>query len=179
VVQSNVGTIQPLEAKAYEDPYPSGPNAQGVVLDDREERWTDPIAASIAARTSRPADQLVVLTTDYSLMSFEPYRGFQQITPHYANPLSDYRDREAFVERWAATRDPAAARALLAGAPWQAPTVVVAGRLPDGLHVRLGRDAFPADPNIVFDDVVFDPQAFAGWSSEDVGPYTVLVAPGA
>jgi hypothetical protein len=45
----------------------------------------------------------------------------------------------------------------------------------DGLHLRMCRDVFPADPNVQFYDEVFPEELFAGpeFSSATVGPYLV------
>jgi galactan 5-O-arabinofuranosyltransferase len=177
VLQQNGHALDTDVRIAYSDPYPGGADALGAVDDSREERWVDALASAVDARTGAPEDRVVVLTTNYALLAFDPYRGFQQVTPHYANPLSDYSDRFRFVQRLAATPDPQQFRALLAGAPWAPPSVFVLRREDDGLHVALNADVFPADPNVATTDVVFSPASFAGWSSVDVGPYRVLVAP--
>jgi len=178
VLQQNGHVLDADVRTAYTDPYPSGPNARGAVDDTRDERWSDALAAAIDARAGVPADQLVVLTTDYALLAFQPYRGFQQITPHYANPLSDYSERFAFLQQLAGTADPADFARALDGAPWRPPSVFVLRRQDDGLHLTLAADVFPADPNVALSDVVFQPSSFAGWASTDVGPFTVLVRPG-
>ncbi|EUA24610.1 arabinofuranosyltransferase AftA domain protein [Mycobacterium xenopi 3993] len=40
----------------------------------------------ITATTGRARDEIVVLTADYSFLSYYPYWGFQGLTSHYANP---------------------------------------------------------------------------------------------
>ncbi len=122
----------------------------------------------------------MVLTASYSLLSYHPYLGFQSLTPHYANPLSDYEERTDYIARLADSRTPAELVSLLDDCPWAAPTAFVLRRADDGLHVPLGSDAFPASPNIAFTDVVFDPGLFSGpqFETADVGPFVVAVRQG-
>jgi galactan 5-O-arabinofuranosyltransferase len=117
----------------------------------------------------------VVLTTNYSLLSFHPYRGFQQITPHYANPLADYDERSAFVAELARSGSPGELLDRLDDAPWAPPTAFVFRVADDGLHVRLCRDVFPAAPNVEFYDVVFPAALFEGpeFETAAVGDYLV------
>ncbi len=165
---------------AYETPYPDGPNARAAVDEAREEGWSDALAGEIDQRTGTPAEDTVVLTASYSLLSYHPYLGFQSLTPHYANPLSDYEERTDYIARLADSRTPAELVSLLDDCPWAAPTAFVLRRADDGLHVPLGSDAFPASPNIAFTDVVFDPGLFSGpqFETADVGPFVVAVRQG-
>jgi galactan 5-O-arabinofuranosyltransferase len=162
---------------AYSTPYPDGPDAMGRVDPASEEGWSDALAAEIARLSRTDPEDLVVLSTDYALLSHHPYRGFQQISPHYANPLADYDDRAAYIRRMAGATSAADLTGLLDDCPWWPPTVFVLRQEADGLHLRLGRDAFPASPNVEFTDVVFAPAVFrsAGFSTADVGPYLVAV----
>ena len=51
--------------------------------------------------TGRPRNETVVLTADYSFLSYYPYYGFQGLTSHYANPLAQFDERAAAIEGWA------------------------------------------------------------------------------
>jgi galactan 5-O-arabinofuranosyltransferase len=160
---------------AYTTPYPSGENARGEVERGREEAWSDALAAEIDRQTGTAARDTVVLTTSYSVLSFQPYSGFQQITPHYANPLADYPERAAFVSELAGSSSAAELLDRLDSAPWAPPTAFVFRVEDDGLHLRMCRDVFPAHPNVQFYDVVFPEELFAGpeFTSATVGPYLV------
>ncbi|WP_029432597.1 arabinofuranosyltransferase [Blastococcus sp. URHD0036] len=177
-LRDNVRELDPQVAVAHNDPYPSGLNARGLAVPDADEGWIDGLAAAIDTGTGQPADELVVLTTNYPLLAVYPYRGFQANAPHYANPLADYTERSQFVETLATSSSQAEFLARLDAAPWRAPTVFVLRPEDDGLHLELRSDTFPGSPNIHLYDVVFDPAVFAGWYRQDVGPFAVLVRPG-
>ncbi|WP_216870427.1 arabinofuranosyltransferase [Modestobacter excelsi] len=177
VVTDRSEDLEPRVEQAYSTPYPSGADALGRQDAGREEGWSDALAAEISRLTSADAHDLVVLTTNYSLLSFQPYRSFQEITPHYANPLADYPDRTAYLEDLAASSSTGELLTGLDAATWTPPTVFVLGVQPDGLHLRLCRDVFPADPNVQFFDVVFGADLFASpaFTTAEVGPYLIAV----
>ena len=54
------------------------------------ERYYREIDAKIQEVTGRPRNETVVLTADYSFLSYYPYYGFQGLTSHYANPLAQF-----------------------------------------------------------------------------------------
>ena len=54
--------------------------------------------------TGQPRNETVVLTADYSFLSYYPYYGFQGLTSHYANPLAQFDERAAAIEGWADAR---------------------------------------------------------------------------
>lgn len=175
VLSGRIGDLDDRVEQAWTTPYPDGPDARGVVDRGREEGWSDELAAALDRLTDgRPRDT-VVLTTNYSLLSFHPYRGFQQLTPHYANPLADYEERAAFVAELARSGSPDELLDRLDDAPWAPPTAFVLRIADDGLHVRLCRDVFPAAPNVEFYDVVFPAELFAGpeFETETVGDHLV------
>jgi galactan 5-O-arabinofuranosyltransferase len=176
VVADRSEVLEPRVEAAYSTPYPGGDGA-GEVDPGREEGWSDALAAEIARQAPGDPQDLVVLTTNYSLVAFEPYRSFQQISPHYANPLADHAGRTTYLEELAGSRSTEELLAGLDAAPWTPPTVFVLGDQPDGLHLKLCRDAFPAKPNVDFFDVVFDAELFASpaFRTARVGPYLVAV----
>ena len=59
------------------------------------EKYYPEIDATIPQVTGRPRDETVVLTADYSFLSYYPYWGFQGLTSHYANPLAQFDQRAA------------------------------------------------------------------------------------
>ena len=65
------------------------------------EKYYREIDAKISEVTGRPRNETVVLTADYSFLSYYPYYGFQGLTSHYANPLARFDERAAAIERWA------------------------------------------------------------------------------
>ncbi len=65
------------------------------------EKYYREIDAKIQEVTGRPRSETVVLTADYSFLSYYPYYGFQGLTSHYANPLAQFDERAAAIERWA------------------------------------------------------------------------------
>ena len=160
---------------AYTTPYPGGANARGEVDPLREEGWSDALAAEIARRTDAAPRDTVVLTDAYTMLSVHPYRAFQQNKWHYASPLSDYRERSAFVAGLAASGSAAELLDRLDRSPWAPPTVFVLRVEADGLHVTMCRERFPAQPNVEYYDEVFPAELFAGpeFSTATVGPYLV------
>ncbi|WP_029432922.1 arabinofuranosyltransferase [Blastococcus sp. URHD0036] len=177
VVDARVHDLDDRIDRAYATPYPSGRNARGEVDPDREEGWNDALATSIDDLTGLAEDRAIVLSTDYTLLSVHAYRGFQSMIPHYANPLADYEARADYIHRLAASSTQSELLGLLDDCPWKAPDALVLRREDDGLHLRLGSDAFPAAPNTAFADVVFDPDLFTSpaFRTEDVGPFVVAV----
>jgi galactan 5-O-arabinofuranosyltransferase len=175
VLTDRIGDLDQRIEDAYTTPYPSGENARGELDRGREEGWSDALAAEIDRQTGTAARDTVVLTTNYSMLSFRPYSGFQQLTPHYANPLSDYRERAAFVTELAGSSSAAELIERLDASPWAPPTVFVLRVEDDGLHLRMCRDVFPADPNVQFYDEVFAADLFDGpeFTSARVGSYLV------
>jgi galactan 5-O-arabinofuranosyltransferase len=175
VAGDRMDSLDDRVAAAYRTPYPSGADAGGRTDPGREEGWSDALAVEIERLTGADPGDLVVLSTDYALLSFQPYRGFQQITPHYANPLAGYRQRADYLADLAASRSSGELLRRLGAAPWAPPTVFVLRREPDGLHLRLGRDVFPASPNVEFFDLVFRADLFTPptFDTATVGPYLV------
>ena len=170
-------------AKAYGDYSADGTTALGESDESLDGAWTDDLISTIgAAGTSRGLrpDQLVVLSTYYEVFSFQPYRGFQQITPHYANPLADYDARRSAVESWARATSPADLLQRLADSPFPAPDVFVLRATADGYQIGLARDTFPAEPNVAWTTVTFDPALFEdpAFTTTTVGPFAVLARTG-
>ncbi|WP_217649603.1 arabinofuranosyltransferase [Saccharopolyspora flava] len=175
--------------QAYSDYYPTGDNAKGQKDPKQRGSWFDDEIRAIAALSGRPADRNVLLSTDYKVMSFQPYWGFQQETPHYANPLADYDQRIAEIERWTKAKNPDELLRMLRDSKFASPTVFVLDNPrsrysevetpPEhegDLALQLKGDAFPQNPNVrdyyvYFDRAVFDSPAFV---QRDVGPYTII-----
>ena len=62
------------------------------------EQYYREIDAKILRTTGLPRDETVVLTADYSFLSYYPYYGFQGLTSHYANPLAQFDNRADAIE---------------------------------------------------------------------------------
>jgi len=161
--------------QAYTDANGHGVRADGGPAGDAS--FYPALDATLSAQTHKPARDVVVLSTDYKFLSFYPYRGFQMFTPHYANPLADYPDRNAEIARWATASSPADLLHQLDASPWQPPTAFVLRDAGDHYTVGLGRDAFPAYPNVQFYDVTLPKSLFAdpAFTTTSVGPFAVIV----
>src|ERR1700722_16470321 len=62
------------------------------------EKFYPEIDTAITRATGKPRDQTVVMTADYSFLSYYPYFGFQGLTSHYANPLAQFDKRAAAIK---------------------------------------------------------------------------------
>ena len=91
--------LRPDIAVAYTDT--DGHGQRGDRRPPGAERYYAEIDAGIREATGRPRDETVVLTADYSFLSYYPYYGFQGLTSHYANPLAQFDKRAAAIESWA------------------------------------------------------------------------------
>jgi len=146
------------------------------------EKYYREIDARIQEVTGRPRSETVVLTADYSFLSYYPYYGFQGLTSHYANPLAQFDERAAAIERWAALERPDQFIAELDKLPWQPPTVFLmrrggAGDSSDAYTLRLAADVYPNQPNVrryqvALDAALFDDPRF---SVSDIGPFVLAI----
>ena len=75
------------------------------------------------AATGKPRDETVVLTADYSFLSYYPYWGFQGLTSHYANPLAQFDKRAAAIKSWSKLKTADEFIHALDTLPWAPPTV--------------------------------------------------------
>ncbi|BBX19736.1 arabinofuranosyltransferase [Mycolicibacterium duvalii] len=128
--------------------------------------------------TDRPRNETVVLTADYSFLSYYPYYGFQGLTSHYANPLAQFEERAAAIERWAELTDAEAFVEALDTLPWEPPTVFLMRRgANDTYTLRLAEDVYPNQPNVrryhvSFDEALFDDEYF---DVSTVGPFVLAI----
>ena len=146
------------------------------------ERYYREIDAKIQEVTGRPRNETVVLTADYSFLSYYPYYGFQGLTSHYANPLAQFDERAAAIEHWATLADADEFIADLDKLPWKAPTVFLmrsggAGDSADAYTLRLASDVYPNQPNVrryhvTLDAALFDDPRF---SVTDIGPFVLAI----
>ena len=168
--------LRPDIAVAYTDTDGSGQRA------DRRppgaEKYYAEIDAKIAAVTGKPRNQTVVLTADYSFLSYLPYYGFQGLTSHYANPLAQFKERSAAIEGWATLTGPDQLIASLDGLPWQPPTVFLMRHgANDTYTLRLASDVYPNQPNVRRYQVALDAALFDDprWDVSDIGPFVLAI----
>ncbi|WP_343709908.1 galactan 5-O-arabinofuranosyltransferase [Mycobacterium sp.] len=117
------------------------------------EKYYPAIDATIAAVTGTPRDRTVVLTADYSFLSYYPYWGFQGLTAHYANPLAQFDKRAAAIKSWSTLTTADQFVRALDALPWQPPTVFLmrrgGGPGSAGVYtLRLAEDVYPNQPNV-------------------------------
>ncbi|TCK27376.1 arabinofuranosyltransferase [Pseudonocardia endophytica] len=156
------------------DRYPDGTSPTGAAPTPGS---VAELAGAIDGMTGRPRDQVVVLSSTYSLLTYEPYRTYLTTIAQYSNPIADFAGRRDRVLAWSASRTPAELLAALDAAPERPPSVFVLQRGDDGLlRMGLTYDPFPAQSQrsvtATFDPRVFDDPAFV---RRDVGPYAVIV----
>ena len=97
--------------------------------------------------TGRPRTETVVLTADYSFLSYYPYYGFQGLTSHYANPLAQFEKRADTIEGWATLTDADQFIKALDALPWKLLSVFLMRRGADDTYtLRLASDVTPTSP---------------------------------
>lgn len=177
--QGSVSAEGDTVGEAYSDPYPStGAPALGPFDPSRGEAWTPELVSAAQQASGRPAAELVVLGGPAQFYVAAPFHGFQSSTPHYANPLAHYEQRNDAVRGWARAGDPAQLLRLLDGSRWPAPRVFLFNRDPDGaLTTRIVHDVFPQYPNVAYETVSFPGRLFdsPAFERRDIGPWTVVV----
>jgi galactan 5-O-arabinofuranosyltransferase len=142
------------------------------------EQYYREIDAKIRDVTGQPRNQTVVLTADYSFLSYYPYYGFQGLTSHYANPLAQFDQRAAAIEGWATLTTADQFIGALDKLPWKPPTVFLMRRgANDTYTLRLASDVYPNQPNVrryhvTLDKALFDDPRFA---VSDIGPFVLAI----
>jgi galactan 5-O-arabinofuranosyltransferase len=142
------------------------------------ERYYREIDAKIQEVTGRPRNETVVLTADYSFLSYYPYYGFQGLTSHYANPLAQFDKRADAIESWATLTTADQFIDALDHLPWQPPTVFLMRRgTNDTYTLRLASDVYPNQPNVrryqvALDSALFDDPRF---DVSSVGPFVLAI----
>jgi galactan 5-O-arabinofuranosyltransferase len=136
------------------------------------------VDAKITAVTGRPRNETVVMTADYSFLSYLPYYGFQGLTSHYANPLAQFNERSAAIEGWATLTKPDQLISSLDELPWQPPTVFLMRHgANDTYTLRLASDVYPNQPNVRRYQVALDAALFDDprWDVSDIGPFVLAI----
>lgn len=171
--------LRPDIAVAYTDTDGSGQRA------DRRppgsERFYQEIDRKITAATGRPRNETVVMTADYSFLSYYPYYGFQGLTSHYANPLAQFKERSGAIESWATMTSPDEFVKALDTMHWPAPTVFLMRHGGTGTYtLRLAEDVYPNQPNVRRYQVALDERLFHSkhWQVTDIGPFVLAIRSG-
>lgn len=146
------------------------------------EKYYPEIDAAIRQVTGRPRNETVVLTADYSFLSYYPYYGFQGLTSHYANPLAEFDKRAAAIESWGRLKTADEFTKALDVLPWPAPTVFLMRRggpagSSDTYSLRLATDVYPNQPNVRRYTVDLDAGLFAGphFTVKNIGPFVLAI----
>jgi galactan 5-O-arabinofuranosyltransferase len=147
------------------------------------EKYYSAIDDAILRVTGKPRDQTVLLTADYSFLSYYPYWGFQGLTSHYANPLAQFDLRAAQIKKWTELKTADELIHALDASPWPPPTVFLMRHGANGNYtLRLAEDVYPNQPNVrrytvdlraaLFDDPHF--------TVRSIGPFVLAIRmPGA
>ncbi|OBK54470.1 galactan 5-O-arabinofuranosyltransferase [Mycobacterium kubicae] len=142
------------------------------------EKYYADIDAAIQRTTGRPRNQTVVLTADYSFLSFYPYWGFQGLTSHYANPLAQFDKRAAQIESWSNLKTADELVKALDKLPWPPPTVFLMRRGAGNTYtLRLAEDVYPNQPNVRRYTVDLKAALFADprFAVDTIGPFVLAV----
>ncbi len=142
------------------------------------EQYYREVDAKIQEVTGRPRTETVVMTADYSFLSYYPYYGFQGLTSHYANPLAQFTERAGAIEGWSMLTSADQFIEALDALPWPPPTVFLMRRgANDTYTLRLAQDVYPNQPNVrryhvALDDALFDDSRF---DVSTIGPFVLAI----
>lgn len=170
--------LRPDITVAYTDT--DGDGQRGDRRPPGAEKYYAAVDAAIQQATGKPRDETVVMTADYSFLSYYPYYGFQGLTSHYANPLAEFGKRAAAIESWGKISDPAEFAKALDALPWPAPTVFLmrrGGAADSGYTLRLAEDVYPNQPNVRRYTVDLDAKLFSEphFAVKTIGPFVLAV----
>ncbi|KKC05866.1 galactan 5-O-arabinofuranosyltransferase [Mycobacterium nebraskense] len=168
--------LRPDLTIAYTDT--DGNGQRGDRRPPSSEKFYPDIDHAITTVTGRPRDETVVMTADYSFLSFYPYWGFQGLTSHYANPLAQFDLRAIQINKWSKLKSADELTHALDTCPWPPPTVFLMRRGANGNYtLRLAEDVYPNQPNVRRYTVdlraaLFDSPQFVVHSA---GPFVVAI----
>ncbi len=168
--------LRPDLTIAYTDT--DGNGQRGDRRPPSSEKFYPAIDAAIATVTGRPRDQTVVMTADYSFLSYYPYWGFQGLTSHYANPLAQFDLRAAQIKKWSKLKTADEFIHALDTCPWPPPTVFLMRRGANGNYtLRLAEDVYPNQPNVRRYTVDLRAALFADprFVVHSVGPFVLAI----
>ncbi|ORW10562.1 galactan 5-O-arabinofuranosyltransferase [Mycolicibacter longobardus] len=141
-------------------------------------KYYEAVDAAITKATGKPRNETVVLTADYSFLSYYPYWGFQGLTSHYANPLAQFSARAGAIGAWSKLQTSEQFTRALDELAWPAPTVFLmrpgAG---DTYTLKLAKDVYPNHPNVRRYTVELDAALFSGpqFQVQKIGPFVLAV----
>jgi galactan 5-O-arabinofuranosyltransferase len=172
--------LRPDLTIAYTDT--DGHGQRGDRRPPSSEKFYPAIDAAITKATGKPRDQTVVLTADYSFLSYYPYWGFQGLTSHYANPLAQFDKRAAAINSWAKLKTADQFIRALDSLPWPPPTVFLlrhggSAGATSTYTLRLAEDVYPNQPNVRRYTVELNAALFADprFTVTTIGPFVVAV----
>jgi galactan 5-O-arabinofuranosyltransferase len=172
--------LRPDLTIAYTDT--DGHGQRGDRRPPSSEKFYPSIDAAITRATGAPRDETVVLTADYSFLSYYPYWGFQGLTSHYANPLAQFDKRAAAIKSWSKLKTPEQLIHALDTLPWTPPTVFLmrhggSAGATSAYTLRLAEDVYPNQPNVRRYTVEFDATLFADprFTVTTIGPFVLAI----
>jgi len=172
--------LRPDLTIAYTDT--DGHGQRGDRRPPSSEKFYPSIDAAITRATGAPRDETVVLTADYSFLSYYPYWGFQGLTSHYANPLAQFDKRAAAIKSWSKLKAPDQFIHALDTLPWTPPTVFLmrhggSAGATSAYTLRLAEDVYPNQPNVRRYTVEFDATLFADprFTVTTIGPFVLAI----
>jgi galactan 5-O-arabinofuranosyltransferase len=172
--------LRPDLTIAYTDT--DGHGQRGDRRPPSSEKFYPSIDAAITRATGAPRDETVVLTADYSFLSYYPYWGFQGLTSHYANPLAQFDKRAAAIKSWSKLKAPDQLIHALDTLPWPPPTVFLmrhggSAGATSAYTLRLAEDVYPNQPNVRRYTVEFDATLFADprFTVTTIGPFVLAI----
>src|SRR5271163_1838243 len=177
--------LRPDLTIAYTDT--DGHGQRGDRRPPSSEKFYPEIDTAITRATGKPRDQTVVMTADYSFLSYYPYFGFQGLTSHYANPLAQFDKRTAAIKNWSKLTAADPFIHALDTLPWAPPTVFLmrhggsAGATSAGMGstytLLLAEDVYPNQPNVRRYTVELNAAIFADprFTVTTIGPFVLAV----
>jgi galactan 5-O-arabinofuranosyltransferase len=172
--------LRPDLTIAYTDT--DGHGQRGDRRPPSSEKYYPEIDRAITRATGKPRDETVVLTADYSFLSYYPYFGFQGLTSHYANPLAQFDKRAAAIKSWSKLKAADPFIHALDTLPWAPPTVFLmrhggsAGES-STYTLRLAEDVYPNQPNVRRYTVGLNAAMFADprFTVTTIGPFVLAI----
>lgn len=172
--------LRPDITVAYTDT--DGDGQRGDRRPPGAEKYYPQVDAAIREATGIPRDQTIVMTADYSFLSYYPYFGFQGLTSHYANPLAQFGARAAAIESWAKIADPDEFVRALDALPYPPPSVFLMRRggaagSEKTYTLRLAEDVYPNQPNVRRYTVELDSGLFVEphFTVQAIGPFVLAI----
>ncbi len=172
--------LRPDLTIAYTDT--DGHGQRGDRRPPSSEKFYPEIDAAITRATGKPRDQTVVMTADYSFLSYYPYFGFQGLTSHYANPLAQFDKRAAAIKGWSKLKAADPFIHALDTLPWTPPTVFLmrhggSAGASSTYTLRLAEDVYPNQPNVRRYTVELNAAVFADpqFTVTTIGPFVLAV----